>query len=342
MKLEKIFSWLAAVICPLLLTAGCTKEVGRPKVGLERQIPKAAAAGPVVLALKFRPQDSTTYRLITKSQRRVEFGGSLSGKSEFEDSRNQNTLELTFTQKIQSTDDKGNAIAKITIKKLKYSSIYKNDSVLDFNSAREKDRSNPLAKLIGQSYTIEIAPAGEVTKVINVKQAQAAVKGKSTAHKTALTLLSRKAIKERHSISILPVTDKNQSRTGDTWNSVKNFSFDMMGSKSYERVYTLKEIKKRGNRKIAVIQMNAIPSSEMTEQLYKEQATGDFSKMFDNAEMYTGRLNLDLTAGKVEKYTEELRSQWFIVDPQAKQEESKEPAFGSVGGTLVLKWVYQN
>ena len=97
-------------------------------------------------------------------------------------------------------------------------------------------------------------------------------------------------------------------------------------SKSYEKIYTIKEIKDENNRRIAIIEMNTIPSSEMAEQLQKEQAVSSFSKIFDNTETYTGELKLDLTAGKVEKYLEKLQTEWVVVDPSAEQEGDSEPA----------------
>ncbi|GAF73196.1 unnamed protein product, partial [marine sediment metagenome] len=115
-------------------------------------------------------------------------------------------------------------------------------------------------------------------------------------------------------------------RTGDNWSSVKTFNFGLMGSKSYEKIYTVKEIKDQDKRKVAIVEMNAIPTSEMAEQLHKEQVPAIFSKMFDNIETYTGRLELDLTAGKVKKYVEKLQSEWLAVDPLAGQKDDKEPA----------------
>lgn len=139
-------------------------------------------------------------------------------------------------------------------------------------------------------------------------------------------MLKPGVIKQRHGILALPVTDKNQLHTGDNWSSVKTFNFGLMGSKSYEKIYTVKKIKDQDKRKVAIVEMNAIPSSEMAEQLHKEQVPAIFSKMFDNIETYTGRLELDLTAGKVEKYVEKLQSEWLAVDPLAGQKDDKEPA----------------
>ncbi len=285
----------------------------------------SGCAQPAKLALKFTPDDLTTYKVITEMDKSVKWEGPLPEKPfEFRGGSTGNRVEVTFTQRIQSVDDKGNAVAQITVKGLKYLGKVKDNVVLDFDSSREKDANNPLFKLIGQSYTIEVSPAGQVLKVIDVSDAQAAVGGSSSANKTASVLLSPDVIKERHTIPGLPAADKNRLRTGDNWSSIKAFSFDMMGSKSYEKIYTLKEIKKVNNQQIAVAEMKAIPSSEMAEELHKEQVSGAFTKMFDNTEAYSGKLALDLTAGKVQEYFEKFRTEWVMVDP--RPDPNKEPA----------------
>ena len=334
---DKIFSWLAtAVVCSLFLTAGCaplTEEAAKPEVEPKEEKPKVVLKEvkpeeekpTVELALKFTPQDSTTYKLTMEAQRRIEWEGPLPDETAFKGGQTGNKIEMTFTRQIQSIDDKGNAVAGITIEGLKYLSIVRDSTALDFDSSREKDKNNPMAKLIGQSYTIEIAPTGKVTRVIDVKQAQAAVRGNSSANKAALTLLSPDAIKKRHGTLALPDTDKNQLRTGANWSSIKTFSFGMMGSKSYEKIYTLKEINDADSHRVAIVEMNAIPTSGAEDQLDKAGADG-FSKMFDNIETYTGRLKLDLTAGKIEKYLEKLQSEWIAIDPSAGQQDNKEPA----------------
>ena len=49
--------------------------------------------------------------------------------------------------------------------------------------------------------------------------------------------------------------------------------------------------------------------------------------MFENTETFTGRLEVDLTAGKVEKCIETLESEWIAVEPMVGQiDETKEPA----------------
>ena len=321
MALSKRIRFLAdltgAAVCLLFLAAGCAQTT--------------------TLTLKFTPQDLTTYKVVTLTQRGIEFEGSLPKKEgAFKGGRNQEGTEMTFTQQIQSIDDKGNAVAKITIEALKYHSTVKDRPVLDFDSLKQEDRRNPLAKLIGQSYTIKIAPTGEVTEVIDVKKARGAVRGDYIADIAASKLLSPDAIKERHGLMALPVSGKNRLRTGDSWSNIKNFSFGIMGTKSYERIYTLKGLEADNDRQIAVVEMDAIPTAETAERLHKQQAAYEFLKMFDNTETYAGQLILDLTAGKVEKCLEKLLSEWVIVDPWADQDD-KEPAVMRMSATRLYR-----
>ena len=334
MKHHKIFFWLAgAVICSMLLSAGCAKpvaEIAKPKVEPELKAPpvkpiKEDAAKPqpqtFTLALKFAPQESTTYKITTEAEKGVKFEGTVPQEAAFKGGRTSSRTELTFDQQIQKVDEKGNAVAKITIKKLKYLAKVKDNIDLDFDSERPADSSNPLARLIGQSYTIEISPSSEVLKVIDVNEALAVVSGDSAADKAARAILDQNAIKDRHAIAALPSLDKNQRPIADKWSKTGNFSFGLMGSKSYERIYTLKEVKSENGRQIAIVDMNAAPSSPAEEQ--KDQ----ISKKFDSTENYSGRLNLDTTSGKAENYSENLRLEWVTTEPTAAEQKSeKEPA----------------
>jgi hypothetical protein len=309
-------------------------EEEKPKVVIEEEKPKVVVEEEkpaVKLALKFTPQDSTTYKYIKEATRGIKWEGPKSDDTAFRGGQTSSRSELTFTQLIQSTDDKGNAVEKITIKSLKHLSIIRDNPVIDFDNSREKDQNNPLARLIGQSYTIEITPAGRVSKIIDANQARAAVKGDTATHKTVLAMLSDNVIRERHTIPAMPAPEKNQLRKDQNWNSIKTFSFGLMGTRSYDRIYTLKEVTNSDNHRFAIVHMTANLTTEKAEELHKEKAIGDFSKMFDNTETYTGRLELDLTAGKVEKYIEILQSEWIAVEPMVgqkdeKEEEEKEPA----------------
>ncbi len=287
------------VVCILFLTAGCTQTTN--------------------LALKFTPEDSTTYKVTMESQRSIEWMGPLPEKpSSFTGGRTGNNIETTFTQQILSTDDKGNASAEITINSLKFLREIRDKVTLDFDSSREKDANSPLGKLIGQSYTIEITPDGQVSRLIDAGDARAAVLGKSSANQTAIHLLSEDIVKLRHTIPALPPVEMDKLQAGDNWRNTNNFSFGMMGSKSYERIYTLQEIKGIGNHQTAVVRMEAYPSVEAAKDM---QGTNPLSNMYDNIETYTGTLRLDLSDGKVAEYSEKLQTEWVIADPNPKAGE---------------------
>ena len=317
------------VVCLLLLAASCAppdKEPDITRAEPAEPVTQPPVPGAVTLALKFAAQDSANYRLITERNRRVDFEGALSGDAAFKGGETGDKVEMTFGQQIQSVDDKGNAVAKITITALKYLAKEKDVLRLDFDSLRAEDRNSPFARLIGHSYTIEITPSGEVIRVIDAEQARAAVGSGTPASERALVLLESDAIKERHTVAALPPADKSSLRTKDDWSKIKTFDFGLLGAKAYERIYLLKEVKKVRGRNIAVVEMNAIPTTDVAEQMQGEQLPNAFAKMFDSRDIYTGRLRLDLTAGKVDSYFEKMLSEWVVVDPLAKGPVDQEPA----------------
>jgi hypothetical protein len=333
MRQVKISRWLAsAVVCSLILAAGCApagKEAAKPEakveaakteVKVEKQIPKPKTGKVATIALKFSPQDSTTYRVITEAERSIKWEGNVPNEPAFKGGHNHDRHEMTFAQEIQSVDDKGNVVAKITIKSLKYSSIVKDSPLFEFDSSKPKDPNHPLAMLIGQSYTIKIAPTGEIIDVIDTKEAETAARKGSVPPGAALKLLNMDVIKERHGGLLLPDTDKNRLHIGDHWSVTRTFAFGMMGSESYEKIYTLNSIEDQDNRQVAIIKMNAIPASETS----KEQAA-KFSKKSDQTKTYTGELELDLTAGKIKKYNEKLQQEWTTAFPSDEQKTSQEP-----------------
>jgi len=352
MKSEKISCWLAiTAICSFFLFGGCEpaaketvqakvepekqiekpieKAVEKPKVtvaveeAVEEQVTKVSLNKPVKLALKFVPGDLTTYKVIIEWERSVQF-------EEPEPNRSGNRLEMTYFQRIKSVNNKGNATAQITIKELKYTDIEKNAPMVKFDSSLKQDVQNPMAKLIGESYTIELTPSGEVTDVSDFFKAQFAIKSASRPGKAATALVQKNAIKDRHEIVSLPVSDKNQLKPSGNWSKLKSFSFGMMGSKSFERVYTLKEVNKVGSREEAIVEMEGIPSAETLKDQRDAQRDA-FANMADSTDTYTGRLKLDLTTGKVEEFREELVTQWVIVSPDSR------PGSGEAPEALIMK-----
>lgn len=321
-----------AVICVMLMTLGCADQA---EDTIQTDIKPQEQKPTVQPALKFAPNGRITYKVTTDRENGVLWEGPLKNKPKsFVGGHSGNKIEMTFTRQKQSVDAEGSTVVKITINALKYLVKVRDKIVLDFDSSRETDRDNPLSKLIGQSYTIELIASGEVSKVIDANDARATVAGSSISNARAAQLLSTQAITAQHSIPALPAVDNMQLIPGKTWSDIKTFSFGPMGSKSFERIYEIKQIIETDGRRIAIAQMKAFPSAAKAKEIYKEQSTGLFSSMFDNIETYTGQLWLDLTSGQIEKYIEEFRSDWVAVDPLATKQE-KEPDMLRMSATRI-------
>ena len=322
MRQVKICGFAAiAVICVLLLATGCADQA---EDTIQTEVKPQEQKPTVQPALKSAPADRITYKVTTDRERGVIWEGPLKNKPRsFVGGHSGNKIELTFTRQTLSVDSEGSTVVKITINTLKYLAKIRDKIALDFDSSRETDLDNPLSKLIGQSYTIELTASGEVSNIIDANDARAAVAGSSISNARATQLLSTQEITEHHSFPALPAGDNGKLLPGTSWSNIKTFSFGPMGSKSFERIFEIKEISETDGRQIVVAQMNAVPSAAKAKEIYKEQSTGLFSSMFDNTETYTGKLWMDLTSGQIEKYTEEFKSDWVAVDPLATKQETE-------------------
>ncbi len=313
MRAEKVFVRLAAaLICFLVLASGCAEQT------------VSVVPAPARL-------ETATYHLMTSSQRSLKFKGSLADDAGLKGGRTGNRVEMDFTRQIQTVDDKGGAAAKITIEKLRYYSYIKDSPTIQFDGTAA-DAENPLARLIGQSYTIEIDPNGQVTKLLDAAQARAAVEGSSPDHQAAARLLEPDMIKHLHSIP-LPPGRIDRLKVGDNWSSTKSFSYGMLGERSYERAYTVKEISEIEGRRTAVVKMRGSAASETAQQ------EAQLSDIPTQVETYTGVMELDLAGGRVNRYNERLESEWVVTDAQSGIEDVNEPDSFTMGITRVYSLV---
>ncbi len=98
MTSHKIFNLLAGVtICLALLTGGCTKTA-------TIALPTGGYTKTATIALKFTPDDSTNYKIITESNRSVVFTGPLATQSKEKGGITGSKVELIFNQHIQDID----------------------------------------------------------------------------------------------------------------------------------------------------------------------------------------------------------------------------------------------
>ncbi|UCC23356.1 MAG: hypothetical protein JSW23_04700 [Planctomycetota bacterium] len=306
------------------------EEAVEEEVEAVEEAPEAAAGEAATLALKFTPGDVASYRLVTDSERSVKWEGALPSKSGFKSDRRQSKLEMTFTQEILSVDEAGNAVAKLTVDALKYLVTVKDKTQVDFDSTRITDPEGEFAKMLGHSFTIEIAPTGEVTKVIDAEDIRTSVRRARRVPRRALAFLRPEPLMRRHSIPALPVGEKKQFRAGETYSDIKSFSFGLMGSKAYEKIFTVKDIKETDGRQVALVEMNAIPTAEKARELYEKETTHDFSEEFDRTDTYSGQLKMDLTAGTIEECFEEMQISWTRV-LQSEEQPEQGPAVLTMG-----------
>ncbi len=271
----------------------------------------------VAIMLKFAEGETGTYKVMTETDKSVTWEGPAESKpAAFTGGHTGNKVEMTFDQKIESVNENGNAVALITIKELNYLGRVKDSVALKYDSTDEKDRGKPLGMLVGESYKIELSPSGQFVRVVDATKARSAV-----MDSTARAILSDDAIKERHSIAALDTGQTKEFSESETWSNLSTFAFGMMGTKVYERTYTLQEINEADGEKTAVAKMTAVPSTAGAEEAHKDAAVNMFSKMFDNKETYEGELKFNATDGDVLKYSENLKSEWMAVDPAAPMDK---------------------
>ncbi|MHC4075014.1 MAG: hypothetical protein ACYSRZ_01185 [Planctomycetota bacterium] len=285
----------------------------------------------VKLALKFKEFDTTKYMLNTESLQRVSWQGPKPENLSFQGGKNETKIKMIFTQRIEAINVQGITQEKITIEQLKYHSVLKDSLAVDFDSNRKGDVSSPLARMIGRSYNIQIAPNGDVVRVFNTEDIAASVEGETSDNKAALRLIDPNVIRERHGMIMLPRPEENQLEIDDDWSNVKVFFFGLMGHKVYERIYTLEEIEQNNNAQLAIVEMEAMPTTELAEELHKKLKIRDFSNIFDSSENYTGWLKFDLTSGKIQEYSEKMDLEWLAVDPSSGQQQDTEPSAISMG-----------
>ena len=281
----------------------------------------------VALALKFAPGQTVTYRVTVEAEKSIEWQGDTARKpAAFQAGHTGHHTEVTFQQQVQRVDDQGHATLKITIEALRFLSRALDAVAFDFDSTRPADRDNPLAKLIGQGYSLEMSPKGEVLAVMDIEPARQAVRGNSPEHQTALRLLNESIIKARHEVPALMALPSEAVSPGQRWSDIRSLSFGTMGTKAFERIYTRESPTAVDADRIAVVSMNAIPSSALAQEEHEQQQANPFAQMFDTTEEYDGELRLDLSAGEIDVYLEQLRVQWVAADPAAVETGVSNPA----------------
>jgi len=294
----------------------------------------AQAKAQVKIALRPTIGDLATYKITTQARRTTKWQGPVPDKAVFDENFNEERVEMVLTQRIQSVDPNGIAIALVTIDGVKCRYSNKSTTSVDFDSSRRSDANNPIMKLIGQTYLIEFSPWNNISAVDDLPPAMIKMKDGTPSGQAGISILYPETIMERHGTMQLPQPGQEMLKPGEKWGRIKTFAFGKMGIKSYEKVCTLKEIRDADGRKIAVIDMNAIPSSEVEPKYRSQQAEVDVPKMFDTNDSYTGGGEIDVEAGRIENYHENFEASWVVALP-AKPGETGEPVVLKMSATRV-------
>jgi len=282
--------------------------------------PEPNEAGPPVrLALAFSRGQVAAYKVTMEAEKHVEWMGPEERKpAGYSDGRSGNRLEMTFDQQVREVRDNGDAVLEITIRALKYVGRIQNRVVFEFDGANAQDQDNDLAALIGKSYSVEMTNQGKVVALVDMESVRQAVPTGSPAYGVASKLFSEEVVRDRHNVPPLFALKEGQARLGQSWSDLKSFTFGELGLKGFERVYTLKRVRQDDGRS-ALVEMKAIPSAAMAEEMHKRQGAGLPPGLFDNTDDYEGRLDFDLDHGRIREYGEEMWTEWVVVDPAAMQ-----------------------
>ncbi|MEN6383870.1 MAG: hypothetical protein ABFD79_01595 [Phycisphaerales bacterium] len=281
--------------------------------------------------MKLVPADKsvTTYKVVTGQSKDYQFIQPSINKTK--ERHTGGDIVMVFTQQIESVDAQGNAVANITIKQLKQTSTDSQGKEIGFDSESEKDKTSPLMQLIGASYKIKFSPKGSV-EVVDASAARAAVKG-GADEKIAARLLSDEEIARRHQVMAFQDA-KGTYKKGDTWSSVVASPAGMLRSISFEKTYTLTDVKEENGNTIATIEMNAVPSSKKVEGTAPDAGgMGMFAQMFDEKDNYTGKMIVNLTTGQIKSYDETLKAEWVAAESSEEQKSDKGPDQLTMGFT---------
>ncbi len=297
--------WLAVIaVCLLACLTGCAKQSS--------------------LTLKFAPEDTTTYKVSTEMIKDFRFEQPSLTPPKLKEEQSGTSVEVTFQQKTDKVESDGSALATVTVKDITYIVKDKNTLKFDFDSSREEDKGKPFAKVVGQSYTIKISPAG-VIEVVDAKDARRAVTA-GYEGRVAKAFFSDERIEKRHLILALPDIDKSALKPGESWSRIVGSPPGLLAPKSFKKTYTLESVAGPKDNRVATVLMNAAESAEPAPDTEKQPAgMGIFANMFDATETYTGKMVLELGTGKVLQYNEKLVATYLAAEEPQDKSSDKGP-----------------
>jgi hypothetical protein len=234
--------------------------------------------------------------------------------------------EVVFTQEILGAlpEDANTVVALITINQVKYMRKSTGQPDLAFDSRESADQSSPFARLIGQTYTIEINPLGYVPGIFNLRPARLAVRGPTPAHAAALEMLSPPAIFPRHGFFSLPGPDVGSLVVGGRWRGVQQLTLrtpgtdmDRLGTHRFDKIYRLQSVKQQPVGTVAEVVFEGSPIPGRTQD-------GRPAEVPFLSCSYIGGGEFNLDAGRVEGYLEHLEVRMQLPETESPSTEGPE------------------
>ncbi len=279
----------------------------------------AARAATVTLSLEFEPGTKTRYRVTTEAVMALE-----GPETAVQDNASTAPLpkmseasEVVFAQEIlgPAPGDANTAVALVTIEQVRYVRTSSGQPDLAFDSRGPADPNSPFARLIGQTYTIEINLLGYVPGVFNLAPARLAVRGPTPAHAAALELVSPPAIFLRHGFFTLPGPDVGSLTAGDRWRGLQQFTLKApatglgpLGTYRFEKIYRMERVEQRPTGAVAVVDFVGSP-------VPRRAPDGRLVEVPLLSCLYGGSGEFNLDAGRVERYVEHLEVRTSLPAP---------------------------
>jgi hypothetical protein len=294
---------------------GCSplpRQNASPELPVVSAEPNEAAtlSEKITLSLEFEADTKTRYQVITETVTTMEKPETAAqdNASAAPFPKVSESSEVVFTQEILGPlpEDANMVVALITIYQVRYMRTFTGQPDLAFDSQEPSDQNSPFAKLIGQTYTIEINPLGYVPGVFNLRPARLAVRGLTPAHAAALDLVSPSAIFPRHGFFSLPGPDVGSLSVGERWRGVQQFTLrapgtdmDRLGTHRFEKIYRLQSVKQQPVGTVAEVVFEGSPIPRRTQ----DGRPADLPFLSCS---YAGGGEFNLDAGRVEGYLEHL------------------------------------
>jgi len=270
----------------------------------------AAQSEKIILSLELEPGTKTHYRVTAEAVTTMEGPETAlqTNTSTAPFAKVSETSEVAFTQEIlgPASGDSNAVAALVTIDQVRYVRRSSGQADLAFDSQKPADQKSPFARLIGQTYTIEIHPLGYVTGTFNLRPARLAVRGPSPAHAAALDLVSPPAIFLRHGYFSLPGPDVGSLAVGGQWRGVQQLALDVpgadmgqLGTHRFEKIYRLESVEQRPVGAVAVVVFAGSPRPKRT-------TDGGLAEVPFLSCSYVGGAEFNLDAGRVEGCLEHM------------------------------------